>query len=73
MAQRILIVEDDRDLARNVLDYLELRGYVTDYAPDGYAAMQLLAANAYDLVVLDLVLPGIDGIAVCKRLRTELL
>ena len=53
MAQRILIVEDDRDLARNVLDYLELRGYVTDYAPDGYAAMQLLAANAYDLVVLE--------------------
>ena len=69
MNHRLLIVEDDRDLARNLIDYLELRGYVTDYAP----AINLLSANAYDLVVLDLMLPGIDGITLCKRMRHELL
>lgn len=73
MAHSILIVEDDRDLARNLIDYLELRGYVTDYAPDGFAAINQLKANHYDLVVLDLMLPGIDGIAVCHRLRHELM
>lgn len=73
MAHCVLIVEDDRDLARNLIDYLALRGYVTDYAPDGYAAINQLKVNHYDLVILDLMLPGIDGIAVCHRLRHELL
>lgn len=73
MAHSVLIVEDDRDLARNLIDYLELRGYVTDYAPDGFAAINQLRANHYDLAILDLMLPGIDGIAVCHRLRNELL
>lgn len=73
MAHRLLIVEDDRDLARNLIDYLELRGYATDYAADGYGAMNLLAANDYDLAVLDLMLPGIDGISICHRLRNELM
>jgi DNA-binding response OmpR family regulator len=72
MANRLLVVEDDRDLARNLIDYLEIQGYVTDYAPDGHAALRLLASNAYDLAVLDLMLPGIDGIGICKRVRQEL-
>ena len=73
MASRLLIVEDDRDLARNLIDYLEIQGYAPDYAPDGYAALHLLAANSYDLVVLDLMLPGIDGVAIAKRIRQDLL
>lgn len=73
MANRLLIVEDDRDLARNLIDYLEIQGYVPDYAPDGHAALRLLAANTYDLVVLDQMLPGIDGIGICKRVRQDLL
>lgn len=72
MANRLLIVEDDRDLARNLIDYLDIQGYVPDYAPDGHAALRMLAANTYDLVVLDLMLPGIDGIGICKRVRQEL-
>jgi DNA-binding response OmpR family regulator len=72
MANRLLIVEDDRDLARNLIDYLDIQGDAPDYAPDGHSALQLLAANSYDLIVLDLMLPGIDGIAVCKRIRQEL-
>lgn len=73
MANRLLIVEDDRDLARNLIDYLELQGYVPDYAPDGHAALRLLGSNTYDLIVLDLMLPGIDGIGICKRVRQDLL
>lgn len=73
MAHCVLIVEDDRDLARNLIDYLDLRGYVTDYAPDGFAAINQFRNNHYDLAIVDLMLPGIDGIAVCHRLRHELL
>lgn len=72
MPHRLLIVEDDRDLARNLIDYLEIQGYVTDYAPDGFSALNLLSGHAYDLVVLDLNLPGVDGITLCKRFRHEL-
>ena len=72
VASRLLIVEDDRDLARNLIDYLEIQGYVTDYAADGYAALNLLTANAYDLAIIDLMLPGIDGVSICKRLRQQM-
>lgn len=72
MANRILIVEDDRDLARNLIDFLEIQGYLTDHAADGHGALSLLAANTYDLVVLDLMLPGVDGITICSHLRNQL-
>jgi len=72
MPHRLLLVEDDRNLARNLVDYLELRGYVIDYAPDGFLAVNLLGGHAYDLIILDLGLPGIDGITLCKRYRCEL-
>lgn len=72
MTNMVLIVEDDRDLARNLVDFLELHGYAADYAPDAHSAMNLLGANAYDLLVLDLMLPGQDGLTLCRRIRTEL-
>ena len=72
MANRLLIVEDDRDLARNLIEYLELQGYVTDFAADGQTALQLVAAEQFDLVVLDLMLPVIDGLSVCTRIRQQL-
>lgn len=71
-AATILIVEDHRDLAANVGDYLEAGGFTVDFAADGISALQLLADNHYDAVVLDVMLPGIDGFEVCKRLRQEL-
>jgi len=73
MAYSVLIVEDDRDLARNLADYLQLQGYVVDYAADAHSAMHLLVADHhYDLVVLDLMLPGQDGLTICRRIRSEL-
>ncbi len=72
MTSRLLIVEDDRELAGNLIDFLQIQGYLTDYAADGHAALGLLAANEYDLVVLDLMLPGVDGLTICSRIREQL-
>ncbi len=72
MAGRLLIVEDDRDLASNLADFLGILGYVTDCVADGRAALTLLAANSYDLVVLDLMLPGVDGMTVCSHIRQQM-
>lgn len=65
----ILLVEDHSDLAASVGDYLENCGYAMDFGADGSIALNLLEANKYDLIVLDLMLPKVDGIKVCKQLR----
>ena len=67
----ILLVEDHRDIAEMVFDYLESRGFVVDYAPDGRAGLRLGLANRYDAVVLDVMLPGMDGLELCRRLRDD--
>lgn len=72
MASRLLIVEDDRDLAGNLIDFLEIQGYAIDYAADGHAALGLLATNEYDLLILDISLPGLDGMAICNRVRQQM-
>ena len=67
----ILLVEDHRDIAEMVFDYLETRGFFVDYAADGRTGLRLGLANRYDAVVLDVMLPGIDGLELCRRLREE--
>ncbi len=66
---RILIVEDERDLANAVARAMRQQGYAADIAGDGEEALELASLNDYDLVILDLNLPKIDGIEVCRRLR----
>ena len=66
---RILVVEDDPSVAEVVSRYLEREGFVVDRASDGYQASGLAAASVPDLVVLDLSLPGVDGLEVLRRLR----
>lgn len=66
---RILVIEDNRDILANVLDYLELKGYTVDCAQDGLSGLHLAASGQYDLILLDIMLPGIDGYQVCERLR----
>lgn len=68
---RILIVEDHRDIAENIGDYLTPKGHVLDYAADGVTGLRLAVAHDYDVIVLDLMLPGLDGLEVCRRLREE--
>jgi DNA-binding response OmpR family regulator len=70
-ASHILIVEDNRDIAEMLYEYLEGRGYVLDYAADGVTGLHLAVAGNYQAIILDLMLPGIDGLAVCERLRND--
>lgn len=68
---RILLVEDNRDILVNLADYLTLKGYTVDCAQDGLSGLQLASSQHFDLLVLDVMLPGIDGFTLCQRLREE--
>ncbi len=70
-AMRILVIEDHQDIAASIYDYLEELGYVMDAAGDGVTGLHLAVANNYDVIILDLGLPGIDGIDLCRRLRQD--
>ncbi|MGN6693970.1 MAG: response regulator transcription factor [Aquihabitans sp.] len=69
-AARILVVDDERAILRALSAALEARGYRADLAMDGQSAVAQAASAAPDLVILDLGLPDIDGIEVCRRIRT---
>ena len=67
----VLVVEDCQDLATNIADYLESRGYLVDTAMDGVTGLHLAVTQTHDVIVLDLMLPGIDGLTLCRRLRRD--
>ena len=67
----VLLVEDNRNLSEMVGEYLESKGFGVDFASDGVDGLRLATDNSYDVVVLDLMLPRLDGVEVCRRLRTE--
>ena len=68
---RILIVEDNIDIAENITDYLELQGHVMDFAMDGIGGLHLALTQDYDAIILDIMLPGMDGLTFCRKLREE--
>jgi len=68
---RILVVEDERDLAGALVRGLLRQGYAAEFAYDGEEALTLAEVNDYDLIILDLNLPKVDGIEVCKRIRAS--
>ena len=68
---KILIVDDDREIRSLLADYLDSNGYSTVTAADGYAMATALNANKIDLIVLDLNLPGDDGLTLCRNLRAH--
>ena len=68
---KILLVEDHRELAETVGAFLEASGCTVDYAADGLIALHLAVTEIYDAIVLDIMLPGVDGLEVCRRLRNE--
>jgi two-component system phosphate regulon response regulator OmpR len=70
VAPNILLVEDDRRLAEMVSEYLGEAGFSVAVAADGRTGLARLAAEAYDALVLDLMLPDLDGLEVCRQLRT---
>lgn len=65
----LLLVEDDRDLAASVADYLALEGIECDHAYNGQAGLNLACDNSYDVILLDLMLPRMSGLNVCENLR----
>jgi DNA-binding response OmpR family regulator len=65
----LLLIEDNLDLSANVGEFLESRGNTVDYARDGTQGLQLAGSEGYDAVILDLGLPGLDGLTLCRRLR----
>ncbi|MCW3663690.1 response regulator transcription factor [Burkholderia cenocepacia] len=68
---KILIVEDDSAIAANLYDYLEGNGYEVDVASNGNAGLQMAQGESWDAILLDLSLPGMDGLTLCHRLRVE--
>lgn len=70
--QKILIIEDDTEIAEIERDYLEINGFETAIAADGVAGMNQALNGEYSLILLDLMLPKIDGFTVCRNLREKL-
>ncbi|MEW6982220.1 response regulator transcription factor [Colwelliaceae bacterium 6471] len=67
----VLLVEDQLSIAQNIADYMEEKGHVFDFASNGREGLDLALAHYYDLIILDLNLPVIDGLEVCKQLRAQ--
>jgi DNA-binding response OmpR family regulator len=66
---RILLIEDHRDIAANIAEYFEAKGDNVRIAFDGISGLQLARGGDYEVIVLDLMLPGLDGLSVCQQLR----
>ncbi|MBO1256675.1 response regulator transcription factor [Alteromonas sp. 5E99-2] len=67
----LLVVEDDADLAAGIIDFLELEGISSDHANNGKSALNLIRQHSYDVIVLDINLPKLNGLDVCKMMRQE--
>ncbi len=71
MDKKILIVEDEKNIAELERDYLEANGYEADIVLDGKTAMKYLESDLYAIVLLDIMLPGINGFELCKKIREK--
>ena len=71
MAFSVLVIDDEEDIIRLLRYNLEKEGYSVDTAPNGIDALKKAGTNSYDLIILDIMMPGMDGYDVCKKLRTH--
>ena len=69
MSNRILIIEDEESIAELEKDYLELSGFSVDIEHDGNVGLQKALGDSYDFFILDLMLPGVDGFEICRKIR----
>ena len=70
-SKSVLLIEDHADIAEMVGAYLENRDFIIDYAADGITGLHLAVSSRYDAIILDLMLPGMDGLKVCQKIRDE--
>ena len=68
---KILIIEDNQDIRYNLVDFLEAKGHQTDNTDDGLKALALLTMQQFDIIVLDIMLPGVDGIELLQRMKAS--
>ena len=68
---KILVIEDDADIASNIGQYFEEKGHQLDFAYNGAHGLSMATAERFDLIILDLMLPGKDGISVCREFREQ--
>lgn len=68
---RILTVEDEPDIRRLLRDYLEIEGFTVDETNNGRRALDMISQNDYDLIILDIMIPEIDGWSVCQKIRKK--
>jgi DNA-binding response OmpR family regulator len=71
LSRNVLVIEDDKDIARLVELHLRDEGYSVTVVPDGNTGLQQALAKPYDIIILDLILPGMDGLEVCRRIRNR--
>ena len=71
MSRSLLLVEDNEDILANLYAFFEPMGYVLDCARNGKAGLQMALEHDFDCIVLDVMLPGLDGVSLCRRLRQE--
>jgi DNA-binding response OmpR family regulator len=71
MSTRVLLIDDDTRMFELLAEYLGQNGITVSHAPDGGRGLAALEANAYDAVLLDVMMPGMDGLEVCKRIRAK--
>ncbi|MGL6025509.1 MAG: response regulator transcription factor [Vibrio sp.] len=68
---KVLIVDDNHDVIETIADYLTLEGFIVDCAYHGESALQLIESNYYDIIIMDIMMPKLDGINTVKKLRQE--
>ncbi len=71
-AKRILLVEDEKHVAEGIIMNLEAEGFTMVWAADGNAALEHYRNGRYDLIILDIMLPGVDGLEICRKIRAQL-
>ncbi|MCG7531041.1 response regulator transcription factor [Psychrobium sp. MM17-31] len=68
---KLLLIEDHAEISKVIFEYFELKGHEMDYASDGKHGIELATTNHYDMIILDIMLPQIDGLSVCRQLRQQ--
>ena len=68
----ILLVEDNYNLALNIMEYLEANGNSVNYSTNGTSALDIALAHRFDIIILDIMLPGLDGFEFCKQCEARI-